>query len=103
MAIAAPERIKGRKLFVTTRDDRNDAGPRLPGIWAQYEAAPEPREIVILDGSAHGQRIFGTPDADRLMREILRFLSAAVPEGDARGWSAPAIATGDATPRRGAR
>jgi hypothetical protein len=31
---------------------------------------------VILDGAAHAQYIFGTDQGDRLMQEILRFLSA---------------------------
>ncbi len=28
----APEKIKGRKLFIGARDDANDDGPRLPKI-----------------------------------------------------------------------
>jgi hypothetical protein len=31
--------------------------------------------LVILDGSAHAQFIFATDQGERLMREILRFLS----------------------------
>jgi acetyl esterase/lipase len=75
MQIPAPERMKGRKLFITTRDDRNDDGPRLPGIREQYERAPGPKDLVILEGSAHGQLIFDTPGGERLTREILGFLS----------------------------
>jgi len=33
------------------RDDGNDEGPRLPGIRAQYEKAPQPKELIVLDGS----------------------------------------------------
>jgi pimeloyl-ACP methyl ester carboxylesterase len=77
MAIDAPEKMKGRKLFITSRDDPgSDGKPRLPGILDQYEKAPEPKELVILEGSAHAQRILDTAQADRLMREILRFLEA---------------------------
>lgn len=72
--IEHPELTKGRKLFVVTRDDANTAGVRLPKIRAQYEKTPEPKELLILEGSAHGQRIFETEQGDRLMREILRFL-----------------------------
>src|SRR5262249_14559044 len=75
MAIPTPERMKGRKLFIATRDDRNDAGPRLPGIREQYQRAPDPKVLVILEGSAHGQLIFDTPGGERLTREILAFLS----------------------------
>lgn len=76
MPIAAPEKMSGRKLFVTARDDRDGTGPRLPGIRSQYEKAPDPKELVIREGSAHGQLIFDTPEGERLMREIIRFLSA---------------------------
>jgi hypothetical protein len=75
MQIPAPERMKGRKLFITARDDRDGEGPRLPGIRQQYERAPSPKDLVILEGSAHGQLIFDTPTGERLTREILRFLS----------------------------
>lgn len=33
------------------------------------------QELVVLDGSAHAQFIFETSQGERLMREILRFLS----------------------------
>jgi hypothetical protein len=52
-----------------------DGGRRLPGIEKQYEKATEPKRLIILDGSAHAQFIFQTDQGDRLMREILRFLS----------------------------
>jgi pimeloyl-ACP methyl ester carboxylesterase len=69
------EKMKGRKLFIVARDDANDDGPRLPKIRANYKRAVGPKELVILDGSAHAQFIFATPEGERLMREILRFLS----------------------------
>ena len=75
--IDEPERMQGRKLFITTRDDFSGGGAlRLPGIQEQYERTPGPKEIVILEGSAHAQHIFKTDQGDRLLREILRFLSA---------------------------
>jgi pimeloyl-ACP methyl ester carboxylesterase len=70
-----PEKIKGRKLFIVARDDANDEGPRLPKIRANYEKASGPKELLILDGSAHAQFLFATDQRDRLLREILRFLS----------------------------
>jgi dienelactone hydrolase len=76
MSIDAPERMKGRKLFVASRDDLGpDDKPRLPIIQDQYTRARDPKQFVILDGADHGQRIFAGPQGDRLMREILRFLS----------------------------
>jgi pimeloyl-ACP methyl ester carboxylesterase len=75
-ALDQPERMKGRKLFITSRNDFSGEGvPRLPRIREQYDQAPDPKELVILDGSAHAQHIFKTEQGERLMREILRFLS----------------------------
>ena len=69
------EKLKSRALFIVARDDANDSGPRLPGIRAQYEKAPQPKQLIILDGSAHAQFLFQTDQNARVMREILRFLS----------------------------
>lgn len=77
MPIAEPERMQGRKLFIVSRDDRGSGDvPRLPAIQAQYEKATGPRQILILDGSAHAQFIFQTEQGPRAMREIVRFLSS---------------------------
>jgi pimeloyl-ACP methyl ester carboxylesterase len=73
--IEAPELIRGRTLFVVARNDANAAGPRLPGIQRQYARAPQPKEMLILEGSAHAQFLFETDQGERLMREILRFLT----------------------------
>jgi acetyl esterase/lipase len=76
MPIDHPERMQGRKLFITSRDDLGSGDrPRLPGIREQYERAPEPKELIVLDGSAHAQFIFATEHGERLMAEILRFLT----------------------------
>ncbi len=70
------ENLKSSSLFIVARDDSSEDGPRLPGIRKQYEKAPEPKELIILDGSAHAQFLFQTDQGERVMREILRFLSA---------------------------
>jgi pimeloyl-ACP methyl ester carboxylesterase len=69
------EKLKSRSLFIVAREDSNGAGPRLPGIRAQFEKAPEPKELIVLEGSAHAQFLFQTDQGARVMREILRFLS----------------------------
>jgi pimeloyl-ACP methyl ester carboxylesterase len=75
-AIEHPERMKGRKLFIVARDDPSSSGaPRLIRIRDQFENAPEPKELLILEGSAHAQFLFETDQAERLLREILRFLA----------------------------
>jgi dienelactone hydrolase len=75
--IDEPGKMKGRKLFVLSRDDFSGERktPRLPRIRDQYERAPGPKEMIVLDGSAHAQLLFETDQGDRLLREILRFLS----------------------------
>lgn len=73
---APPGKLKGRKLYIVAREDASGAGPRLPGIRAHYEHAPEPKELIVVEGSAHAQFLFQTDQGERVMREILRFLSA---------------------------
>jgi pimeloyl-ACP methyl ester carboxylesterase len=70
------EKLKCPTLFIVARDDASEDGPRLPGIRAQYEKAPQPKELIILDGSAHAQYLFQTSQGERVMREIVRFLAA---------------------------
>lgn len=72
----APAKLTVPKLFIVTRDDASGAGPRLPGIQAEYDRAPHPKKLVVLDGSAHAQLMFRTDQAERVMREILQFLQA---------------------------
>ena len=69
------EKLRSRTLFIVARDDANESGRRLPGIRAQYEKAPQPKELIVLEGSAHAQFLFQTRQSSRVMREILRFLS----------------------------
>lgn len=76
-SVDEPERIPGRKLFITARGDLDARGvPRLEAIRQQFERAPEPKELVVLDGAAHAQFLFDTDQGERLLAEILRFLSA---------------------------
>jgi len=77
MAVDRPEQIKGRKLFIAARNDTTASGtPRLVKIREQFEKTPEPKELIILEGFAHAQFLFQTEQSERLMREVLRFLSA---------------------------
>ena len=71
-----PEKLLCRTLIIVARDDSNGAGPRLPEIRAQYEKISGPKELIVLEGSAHAQFLFQTDQAERVMHEILRFLSA---------------------------
>ena len=75
--IDKPEQMKGRKLFILTRDDFSGDNkiPRLPKIRDQYEKASGPKKLIILEGSAHAQFVFETEQGERLMGEILKFLT----------------------------
>ena len=70
------EKLKSPSLFIVARNDTSGDGPRLPGIQKQYDKAPQPKSLIILEGSAHAQYLFQTEQADRVIGEILRFLSA---------------------------
>lgn len=70
------DKIKSPALFIVARHDTSGDGPRLPAIQKQYERAPQPKKLIILDGSAHAQFLFQTSQGDRVMREILLFLAA---------------------------
>lgn len=69
------EKLKSRILYIVARNDAGD-GPRLPKIREAYEKSPQPKKLIVLEGSAHAQFLFQTSQGDRVMREILRFLSA---------------------------
>jgi pimeloyl-ACP methyl ester carboxylesterase len=73
------DKLKSPILYIVALDDANEGGPRLPGIRQQYEKSPQPKELIVLDGSAHAQFLLQTDQAPRVMREILRFLSADSP------------------------
>jgi len=68
--------LKSRSLFIVARDDANESGLRLPGIRAQYEKAPQPKQLIVLDGSAHAQFLFQTDQSARILQMIVEFLSA---------------------------
>jgi pimeloyl-ACP methyl ester carboxylesterase len=71
-----PEKLTVRKLYVMARDDASADGPRLPGLQAHFERAPYPKQLIVVDGSAHAQFLFESPQGERVMREILLFLDA---------------------------
>jgi hypothetical protein len=64
-------------LYILCRDDvQGEDTPRLPGIQKQFEAAPQPKEMIVLECAEHAQFIFQSRQAGRLTRELLRFLQA---------------------------
>lgn len=70
------DKLKSPALFIVARNDADESELRLPEIQKQYLLAPQPKRLVILDGSAHAQFLFETSQGGRVMREILSFLAA---------------------------
>jgi len=70
------EKMKSGSLFIVAQGDADGAEPRLPAIRAQYEKAPRPKKLVVLEGNAHAQFLFETKQGARVMEEIERFLSS---------------------------
>ena len=76
--IGEVEALPGRKLFLTARDDTTGTGRRrLDWIREEYERTPGPKRLVVVEGAAHAQFLFDTPQAPRVMQEILTFLTAS--------------------------
>jgi pimeloyl-ACP methyl ester carboxylesterase len=69
------EKLKSPALFIVAQEDTSGSGPRLPQIKAQYEKAPEPKKLVVLEGSTHAQYLFDTDQGERVMEEILKWLN----------------------------
>jgi len=75
VSIPDPARMHAASvLYIASRDER-----MAPGIREQYERAPEPRRLVLLEGSAHAQNIFATDQGPNLTRILLEALEAPAP------------------------
>jgi pimeloyl-ACP methyl ester carboxylesterase len=71
------EPIKSPLLIIVARDDATEEGLRLPSIRDWFDKAPQPKELIVVDGSAHAQFLFQTDQANRVMKEVFRFLAGA--------------------------
>lgn len=67
--IATPEKLTGKTLFIVSAGDRLTSS-----VKQQFEAAPEPKKLVVLEGSAHAQHIFKTAQSDQLTQLIVDWL-----------------------------
>ncbi|MEK7381576.1 MAG: alpha/beta fold hydrolase [Gemmatimonadota bacterium] len=68
--------LKGRKLFIIASGDTTGSGAlRITGFRDQYEKAPNPKRLIVLDGAAHAQYLFRTDQGPRLLQGIIRFLA----------------------------
>jgi len=72
MPIDRPEDLKAKSiLFIASRNEGLASTVR-----EQYWRAPEPKKLILLDGSAHAQNIFDTGQAQNLSDDIVNFLVA---------------------------
>ncbi len=70
--ISRPQDLKGNKLFIVSRGDRLSAR-----VKQQYDEAPQPKKLVVLDGNAHAQHIFRTDHAEELSKLIIDGLKSS--------------------------
>jgi pimeloyl-ACP methyl ester carboxylesterase len=69
--IPHPEHVRGPALFIASQDE-----PMVAQVTEEYRRAPEPKRLVLLPGTAHGQNIFATEQAERLRTTVAEFLEA---------------------------
>jgi pimeloyl-ACP methyl ester carboxylesterase len=68
---AESAKLKGRKLFIVSRGD-----DFAPAIQKAFEQAAEPKQLVLLEGSAHAQHLFKTDQGPKVMELIRTWLTA---------------------------
>jgi dienelactone hydrolase len=62
-------------LHCRARRPRRNGACGSARIRDAFERTPEPKRLILLDGSAHAQFLFDTDQGDRLLREIEKFLT----------------------------
>lgn len=71
VSIDRPEDFHARSiLYIASRGER-----MAEGIRAQYERAPQPKHLALLDGDAHAQNIFKTDQGGALTELIVEALA----------------------------
>ena len=70
-ALISAEHLDVPKLFVTSQDDVPQEKTQEQ-LWA---AAPEPKDMKVYDGDAHGTDLFESPHADDLTATVIDFLA----------------------------
>lgn len=69
--VSRPEKMKGNKLFIVSEGDGSKRS-----VQQQYEAAADPKKLIIMPGDAHAQHIFRTRYSEELMNHILAGLGS---------------------------
>jgi len=76
MEVDHPEQVRGPVLVAIGRGDRGSGDrPRLPGVRRQYDQFPGPKDLLVLESDAHGQRLLDAPaTAPQLLHRLITFL-----------------------------
>lgn len=70
MPIDNPQDLHAKSiLFIASRGEGLE-----PTVQEQYSHAPKPKQLILLDGSAHAQNIFATAQAQTLSDDIVSFI-----------------------------
>lgn len=71
MPISDPGQLKANSiLYIASRDEG-----LAPTVRSQYAQAPQPKQLIMLKGSAHAQNIFDTLQAEHLSDIIVKSLT----------------------------
>lgn len=70
--ISNPEQMQADKILYVASSKETG----IAAIEEQYERAPEPKQLKLLDGNAHAQHIFKTTQKNALTDIIIQFLLA---------------------------
>ncbi len=72
MPIAHPALLQAASiLYIASRDES-----LAPTVRQQFAQAPQPKQLILLDGRAHAQNIFATSQAQHLSDTIIQFLTS---------------------------
>ena len=69
-SVENPTKLQGKILFIGTKGDWS-----VDAMKKGYEAAPGVKRLTLLDGKAHAQHIFKTPQGPELLRHIIEWLT----------------------------
>jgi fermentation-respiration switch protein FrsA (DUF1100 family) len=65
-------RVTGRKLFVCARDDSLGAGPH---VLRAFEAASDPKTLLMFGGKEHSRGMFAAPYGEEAIAAIVDFVA----------------------------
>ncbi len=67
--ITDPDKLQGELLFIASK-----AESLANSVKGQYEKAPNPKKLILIESDAHAQHIFRTDQAEKLNQAMIDFL-----------------------------